>query len=842
MGVSGAAALAWQMLWTAQWGRVLGHEIVAVLGVVAAIFAGMAVGAALLAGRIESSRHPVRWYVALEALLGLWGLVLLLAGPLIMDVLPALMGPQPPVWLHWVWAFSVPGLLLLPCSAAMGATLPALLAALRQRAPGDLSMLYAGNTAGAVLGVLATTFGIIPLLGLMLTGLLAAGLNLLCAAAAGLLWRQGRWPQTEPAAAAATVLESASMSLSVSALASTSPPDAAGRSAALVLLAVTGLLGIGYETLCVRVLSQVTENTVYSYALLLAVFLTGTALGASRQARRDEHHAPAQAVRWLLLAMLPALLLGGLGMWWADLLVLGPTRAWGGGSATALLGETLAALATMLAPTLVMGGLFSAACRQAQAAGLALGRAIAVNTLAAACAPALVGVWLFPQLGAARLWLLLVLAYGGLAVWRLERRRTLAVVFALACAALVAAVLPELRFVDLDTNARLVWFRDGVMGTVSITADARGIKHLRINNRIQEGSSASSTLETRLALLPLLTHPQPRKALFLGLGTGATAHVAAQMADLDVDVVELLPEVVEASRLFMAEPTAPRPQHPPHVMVADARRFVQATTGRYDVIVADLFHPARSGAGALYTVEHFEAVKRRLAAGGVFCQWVALHQMELTTFDSIVAAFAEAFPQGQILLASNSLDSPVVGLWASADGTRPRFDQVERALARSPAELRPRLQQARLTDAYAVLGSWLGSVRSWRAGSPEARPNRDDLPLVAHLAPWDDYAPRNTPRQRLATLLQRFGPAEPASPPAFLADVTPPEQAQALANYCSARDRYLQLGLTLEREADPRRLLQKLEPALTDLQHLSPRFSPANEALAVLRSAAGLRP
>ena len=51
------------------------------------------------------------------------------------------------------------------------------------------------------------------------------------------------------------------------------------------MLAATGLLGIGYEVLVVRVLSQVAENTVYTFAILLAVYLVGTALGAAAYGR-----------------------------------------------------------------------------------------------------------------------------------------------------------------------------------------------------------------------------------------------------------------------------------------------------------------------------------------------------------------------------------------------------------------------------------------------------------------------------------------------------------------------------------------------------------------------------
>ena len=87
-------------------------------------------------------------------------------------------------------------------------------------------------------------------------------------------------------------------------------------------------------------------------------------------------------------------------------------------------------------------------------------------------------------------------------------------------------------------------------------------------------------------------------------------------AALESEGVELLPEVVALLGLF--EPANAAILHSPRlsVRVADARRYVQASSAQYDVIVADLFHPARDGAGSLYTVEHFEAVHHRLAAGG----------------------------------------------------------------------------------------------------------------------------------------------------------------------------------------------------------------------------------
>ena len=61
MFASGAGGLVWQMVWTAQFGLALGHEIVAVLSVIAAFFGGISAGSFLLAHRIERSLYPGRW-------------------------------------------------------------------------------------------------------------------------------------------------------------------------------------------------------------------------------------------------------------------------------------------------------------------------------------------------------------------------------------------------------------------------------------------------------------------------------------------------------------------------------------------------------------------------------------------------------------------------------------------------------------------------------------------------------------------------------------------------------------------------------------------------------------
>lgn len=222
MVASGFAALGYQIVWTQQSALWLGHEAAAVLAVVAAFFGGLALGALVLGPRIDRSARLARWYTACEAAIGLWSLALaVLLAPLTAWLLD-LIGAQPaPVW-HWCVAFCGTFFLLLPATAAMGATLPAMERVMAQmhRQGASIAALYAGNTFGAVLGVLAAAFVLVPQFGLVRTAGVCAVLNLLCAAAAARLFAE--------------------------AAGGTSQTAQSNASGILAVLAATGLLGIGY--------------------------------------------------------------------------------------------------------------------------------------------------------------------------------------------------------------------------------------------------------------------------------------------------------------------------------------------------------------------------------------------------------------------------------------------------------------------------------------------------------------------------------------------------------------------------------------------------------------------
>lgn len=769
--LSGVCGLGCQVLWTRLFAPGLGQELPAVLAVVAAFFGGFTLGAAGAEPLLRRVRlPPASLYAALEAVIGLWVLaspiVILGANLLALDWI----GLAPSPARHAAVAFGVPWVTLLPATAAMGATLAVFESWVRGlSAQGRVvGSLYAANTLGAAVGALAVIEAGFRV-GFTDTLRALGFLNLVCAGAA---WWLGR------RAAGGTPVQG-----STRPGARTGASPAGGSSARLRgLLWATGLLGIGLEVLGVRLLKMVLENTSYTFAGMLAVYLLGTALGAAGSRRL--------AARWPVLGRLEVWL-GGLalaGVWSGGALAAAPglyealRRGWGDSFAAVWLAELTVAASVFLPASGLMGATFAHLAQRARDGGFGLGRALAWNTLGGALAPVVFGAGLFPVVGAKGTLTVLAVGYGWLALGAAGCRRR---VWLLAPLAAAVWLLPDLRLVQRLPGERLRVVREGVSDTVVVVETPPGHRTLRVNNRFTMGGTAAATAERRQAHLPLLLHPGPRRALFLGSGTGITAAAATAHPGLEVDSVELVPDIVAVMPEFAPENAAAPGRL--RQFTADARRFLRATPARYDVIVADLFHPGRDGAGALYTREHFQAVRDRLAPGGLFCQWVPLYQVSAPTLDRMVSSVRAVFPHVRAFLLRPTLDTPALGLVASAAPVKYPADWWEQRVGPAP-ELRAALQAAGLNDTVQLLGGFVADADDW---TPLPPPDSDARPTVNWLAARRDLPGLRRPEATLFALLAR--PARGAE--TLLRE--PAELGPRLRAYAAARNRYLE-ALRLE--------------------------------------------
>jgi len=792
--LSGFAGLGYEIIWARMLAVTLGHEIVAVLGVISALFAGLALGSLVPGRRIAASGRPALWYAALELAIGAWALALIPLLPLAGDFVPLLAPIDALPARQWSVAFAFPFVLLLPATLAMGATLPALEAILapRLRTGGAVGYVYAANTAGAVGGTLATTFLLIPAFGLSATLALCAAVNVFCAAAMS-YWRDRVRISSAPA-----------------------PGSIMTRKLAPLFL--TGLLGIGYEVLTIRVVSQVLENTIYTFAVLLAAYLLGTAFGAALQNRLARSYRGDTLTTSHVLTTSLACAGGAL-----VLAVSEPVLA----TLQAILPRTMAgrlgaelgiAMAAFLLPTIAMGALFTQLAQAASDRHGSVATALAVNTLGGALAPIVFGPILIPLMGAKTGFALIALFY--LLVLPNVRRPALASA-ALVTATAVALVSPlSLRFIKTPPGGAVVWHRDGVMASVSVISDRAGEHHLQVNNHFRMGGTVSIRSDHRQAHIPLLLHPSPRRALFLGLGTGATLSAAGDHPKLVSDGVELVPEVVESFPLF--ERSAPQllRNHNLHIHVADARRFVRAAGERYDVVVADLYHPSVDGSGALYAREHFAAIRARLAQGGLFCQWLPLHQLDLATLRVIVRTFLAEFPGATAYLAQFSVETPIIALIGTQAPHAYPADWLSRRV--EDDALRARLAALDLKDEIALFGLYLAGASELRSFAGDGPLNSDDRPVVAAQAPRAAYATADTPGARLLTLL---GALRPQASDLF--GSTDAAALSRLADYWRARDRFLAIGAhTLER-GNPRDFIAEIAPQLIEVVRMSSDFDAA---------------
>ena len=730
--LSGIAGLGYQIVWTKMFTIGLGHEMPSVLAVVGAFFAGLAIGAWLLDRTIGRSSTPGRWYAVLEAVIGVWSLLTIWLIPQLNRLTSLLIGIDPGPLRHWFWAMVVPFIGLLPATAAMGATFAAmeqLVARLRRhgRAVGGI---YAVNTAGAMAGTVLATFVLAPTLGYVCSILLLAGINFLCATGVGFGAARGE-RRRRPVEA---------------------PFDDRPHQVRLIgLLVATGFLGIGYEVLVVRVMAQVLENTVYSFASALSVYLLATAVGAAVYQRYCAQATFRGPLPWLLQALALACLGGILVLSRAGWIYEWLRAAYGGSEVASIVAEMGLALAVFGGPAMLMGATFSHLLQAARRARGGLGRALALNTIGSSVAPMVFGVIVLPLIGAK--WALVALAAGYIALalpMKLNKLAPAGIAVAVALFGLPA----NLVLVSAPKGGRLVTYREGVMAAVAVVQDHEGDQLLKVNNRFNMGGTGSSAMaERRQTHLPMLLHPHVQRVLFLGVGTGITTAAATAYPNVEVDAVELVPEILELLGHFAPDNDL-RPGRQVRWHVADARRFVRATSERWDVIVGDLFHPARDGAGVLYTVEHFAAVGARLAPGGLFCQWLPLHQLDGESLRIIIRSFIEVFEHSSAFYMRHSVRTPMLALVGYLDGVVYPSDPVARR--RADPWLAARLREAGFSDQIQVLGCHAAGPGELRRLADHAPLNRDDLPLVMYRIPAFTYRKDQSKHGRLQHLLEAW--------------------------------------------------------------------------------------
>jgi spermidine synthase len=706
---SGLAALIYEVSWTRLLTLYMGHSLAAASTVVAAFMGGLAAGS-ILGGRLAPRLTPARSlhvYISLEIAIGLVAIVV----PFELAALMPL--------LAWSYHDGAPGLLfgairLLSCLAvmfvpalALGATFPIAVRWFVNR-PHDAGrtggVLYAVNTAGAAVGALAAGFALIPAIGVRRTTLVGvaaggvAALGLLVLIRRVGLHADGGGP---PAAAKASG-RAAQPGRPRERHGRMKPAAAAGAGndggplwLAAAALGVSGFSALMYEIAWIRVLSLVVGPTTYAFSATVTALIGGTAAGSALgSAVAGRTRRPAF---WLALGLSFAAIAAS----WSASLVGGyvPHRIAGelarsGAFNQSLPRHTLFASALIVPAALCLGAAFPLAFAMVGGSDPSAARPFsviyAINTMAAVAGALIAGFVAIPVLGLQHtLWFvsalllaaaLVVVTWGGLSR---GARATGLVPVTLAVAMLIwsprwdrellaSGVYKYAPYVDKDLDLEsalkagtLVYYREGASSTVSVKRMA-GTLSLSVDGKVDASNAGDMLTQKVLAHLPLLLHRDPHDVCIIGLGSGVTLASALVHPIARADVVEISPEVVEASRYFADDNRHALDDPRTHVILGDGRSHMLLSSRAYDVIVSEPSNPWMAGVAALFTREFFTAVRKRLRPGGIVCQWAHTYDISDADLRSIVGTFASVFPGATAWLVG---DSDVLLVASSSPGT-----------------------------------------------------------------------------------------------------------------------------------------------------------------------------
>jgi spermidine synthase len=672
--VSGATGLLYEVAFSKLLGYVFGATAYAVSAVLSAFMGGMALGAHFGGCNAARVRRPLMAYGALEVVVG----TVCFASPRALSLLTQLY-----VWL----ARSAPGslstltlaragltaLVVVVPTVAMGATLPLLSRVIAGER--GLSGLYSINTFGGAFGALAGAYAILPALGIRGTMTAAALANVAIGAIAFFVGRAGGEPGPEARGDAPVAPHQESAG----------PADAGldDERLFLALAFASGFLVFAAEVVETHLLALLIGNSAYAFGLMLAVFLVFLALGAARM--------PAFAARYGAGALSRGLVMAALALSitlpvWAELPRLFTfaghhVGSWAGREAT----RALAAAAILAWPTLWMGSTFPLLLqRVALRADVAsrVGRLTVANTVGTIAGSLLTGYALLPLLGSQGALRAVAVAFAlaaALAARGPSRRRIMA---AGGAAVLFALLLPRWDMARLTSGANVYFttgappdaiemVREDVHGGVTTVARRGDVRTMYTNGKFQGDDGAEITAQRRFAHFPSLFVRSFERSLVIGLGTGTTLGTIAAYPWKRIDVAEISPAIVEASRRFYTPQTFGALDDPRvHLEVNDGRNMLLVAHEPYDLITMELSSVWFAGASSLYSREFYALTRARLAPGGILQQWVQLHHLRRRELAVIVHTLRSAFSHvalfvggGQGILVAS--DAPLLASAAS---------------------------------------------------------------------------------------------------------------------------------------------------------------------------------
>jgi len=733
---SGVAALIYEIVWFQVLELVLGSSAVSLAVLLATFMGGTCLGSLLFPRVVSSRLHPLSVYAVIEIGIAVFALVMLVLMPVAGSVYTAGIG-------YGLGGFLLRGIVaalcLLPPALLMGATLPALSRPLEGTEGGIawLGLFYTANILGAVFGCLFAGFYLLRLYDVFTATFIAAAINLAVAGIAFLLALEPR-QRVE-----ATPLKE-------------KWKGAVPRDSCVIYVAIalSGFCALAAEAVWTRLLGLLLGASVYTFSIILSVFLVGLAIGSS--------------IASLLCRSLdrPRLALG-----WCQLLV-GSAIAWTAYNLGASLpywpvNPSLSsriwfnlqldldrAFWALLPPTVLWGASFPfalAASPSSQAAATRMSRIYAANTLGAIGGALVASLILIASIGSQRTQQLLIAVsvISGLLLLVLGsewRGKISAIAAALVCGFLIYSVPPISKLLIAHGRYAATWVgrgdvvyaEEGLNASVAVSDYSDGVRSFHVAGKIQASSvGRDMRLQRMLGHLTSLVPASPREVLVIGCGAGITAGAVSIDPRVDrVTIVEIEPLVPKTAATYFSNENFKVVDSPKvRLQIDDGRHYLLTTTERFDAVTADPLDPWVKGAANLYTKEFFEAVKSRLNPGGVVTVYIQLFETTNDAVKSAVATFFEVFPNGTIWGNPYEGKGHDMVLLGQVEPLHVDLDELERRLQGVDyAQVAQSLRDVGMDSSVDLFSTYAGQKADLAAWLQGAAINRDQNLRMQYLA------------------------------------------------------------------------------------------------------------
>jgi spermidine synthase len=721
---SGCAALIYEVVWLQLLQLLIGSTAVSLGALLGTFLGGMCLGSLLLPRLVSPRHHPLRVYAMLELGLGALGLGIQFAIPYIERMYLVFSHDGPPGILL---RGAVAGMCLLPPTLLMGATLPAIARWVETDAQGVswLSFFYGGNIAGAVFGCLFAGFYLLRVHDMATATYVAFALNVTVAAIALAL-----------AAARARYEARARVATQGSAR------HTAGARAVHLAIGLSGMSALGAEVVWTRLLSLMLGGTVYTFSLILAVFLTGLGIGSGLGpflAQRVASPRMALGACQLLLALAiawTAIMISASLPYWPIIPGLSPSPWY------TLQLDLVRCLWAVLPPACLWGASFplalAAVASRGQDPGRLVGGVYAANTAGGIMGALVFSLLLVPTIGTAGaervliglavaaflvaslpvLWpapgkvrrvgaavLAAALGLAGWLAWSVKPVPWVTVAHGRQAAIWLgrsaAGIVKDVPGGSGDAEVYCTYVGEGTNASVAVTMTREGVRSFHGAGKIQASTLPSDMrVQRMLGHFPALLHKKPESVLVVACGAGITAGTFVLHPDVKriviCDIERLVPTIVAPmfgrENYHVVDGIAAENPHTVNgkqveVVYDDGRHFLHTTHEKFDIITSDPVDPWVKGCAALSTVEYYRMCRDHLNPGGSVCVWVPLYESNLETAKSVIATFFHVFPHGTLWSNEREGEGYQIILFAQVEPTVIDVDALQRRLDR-PDHLR----------------------------------------------------------------------------------------------------------------------------------------------------------